>query len=293
MRFLHGWELHLEFYCCSRSWDCSEELYWGESKMPVSRMFSVANAGKGSESVSCSVVSNSSQSHKLESTGSPVLQAKSLLTLWATREGASRMLKCLPAPFLLVQHGFSDIKVEDTAKGHIVLLQEAETLIQIEEDSTHIICDDDEVLRVRLRDLVLKFLQKFWGEGPCHLHIPGPLRPPLQLPAPSRGREDLQLGGLGGGGLWLKDQRSGFWDTFSGATARTSQSGFSALFGDRALPLNFRRVSFPGLRSQAGKATGWGGVRVTAALRRVGGGRNVKDDVWPICHSFTGLRQSN
>ncbi|XP_055284038.1 integrator complex subunit 9 isoform X3 [Moschus berezovskii] len=61
----------------------------------------------------------------------------------------------------LEKHGFSDIKVEDTAKGHIVLLQEAETLIQIEEDSTHIICDDDEVLRVRLRDLVLKFLQKF------------------------------------------------------------------------------------------------------------------------------------
>ena len=63
--------------------------------------------------------------------------------------------------FSLEQHGFSDIKVEDTAKGHIVLLQEAETLIQIEEDSTHIICDNDEMLRVRLRDLVLKFLQKF------------------------------------------------------------------------------------------------------------------------------------
>ncbi|KAM9062538.1 integrator complex subunit 9 isoform X1 [Sarcophilus harrisii] len=61
----------------------------------------------------------------------------------------------------LEKHGFSDVKVEDTAKGHIVLLQEAETLIQIEEDSTHIICDNDEMLRVRLRDLVLKFLQKF------------------------------------------------------------------------------------------------------------------------------------
>lgn len=66
-----------------------------------------------------------------------------------------------PFSFLLEQHGFSDIKVEDTTKGHIVLLQEAETLIQIEEDSTHIICDNDEVLRVRLRDLVLRFLQKF------------------------------------------------------------------------------------------------------------------------------------
>ncbi|KFW85242.1 Integrator complex subunit 9, partial [Manacus vitellinus] len=61
----------------------------------------------------------------------------------------------------LEKHGFSDVKVEDTAKGHIVLLQEAETLIQLEEDSTHIICDNDEPLRVKLRDLVLKFLQKF------------------------------------------------------------------------------------------------------------------------------------
>ncbi|NWI15965.1 INT9 protein, partial [Crypturellus soui] len=61
----------------------------------------------------------------------------------------------------LEKHGFSDVKVEDTAKGHIVLLQEAETLIQLEEDSTHIICDNDEPLRAKLRDLVLKFLQKF------------------------------------------------------------------------------------------------------------------------------------
>ncbi|XP_075716977.1 integrator complex subunit 9 [Rhinoderma darwinii] len=61
----------------------------------------------------------------------------------------------------LEKHGFSDVKIEDTAKGHIVHLQEADTLIQFEEDSTHIICEHDERLRVRLRDLVLKFLQKF------------------------------------------------------------------------------------------------------------------------------------
>lgn len=61
----------------------------------------------------------------------------------------------------LEKHGFSDVKIEDTAKGHIVHLQEAETLIQFEEDSTHIICEHDERLRVRLRDMVLKFLQKF------------------------------------------------------------------------------------------------------------------------------------
>lgn len=82
-----------------------------------------------------------------------------------TRQPSSRPRSSEPPPtafsFLWEQHGFSDIKVEDTAKGHIVLLQEAETLIQIEEDSTHIICDNDETLRVRLRDLVLKFLQKF------------------------------------------------------------------------------------------------------------------------------------
>ncbi|KAM8954214.1 integrator complex subunit 9 [Pelodytes ibericus] len=61
----------------------------------------------------------------------------------------------------LEKHGFSDVKIEDTSKGHIVHLQEAETLIQFEEDSTHIICEHDERLRVRLRDLVLKFLRKF------------------------------------------------------------------------------------------------------------------------------------
>uniref|UniRef100_A0A8C5PBJ1 Integrator complex subunit 9 n=1 Tax=Leptobrachium leishanense TaxID=445787 RepID=A0A8C5PBJ1_9ANUR len=61
----------------------------------------------------------------------------------------------------LEKHGFTDVKIEDTAKGHIVHLQEADTLIQFEEDSTHIICEHDERLRVRLRDMVLKFLQKF------------------------------------------------------------------------------------------------------------------------------------
>lgn len=60
-----------------------------------------------------------------------------------------------------LQHGFSDIKVEDTPKGHLVLFQDVETLIRIEEDSTHIMCENDESLRVKLQDLVLKFLQKF------------------------------------------------------------------------------------------------------------------------------------
>lgn len=42
-----------------------------------------------------------------------------------------------------------------------MLFQDVETLIRIEEDSTHIMCESDEALRVKLQDLVLKFLQKF------------------------------------------------------------------------------------------------------------------------------------
>ncbi|XP_053105081.1 integrator complex subunit 9 isoform X2 [Hemicordylus capensis] len=61
----------------------------------------------------------------------------------------------------LEKHGFSDVKVEDTPKGHIVLFQDVETLIRIEEDSTHIMCESDEALRVKLQGLVLNFLQKF------------------------------------------------------------------------------------------------------------------------------------
>uniref|UniRef100_UPI00398F2222 integrator complex subunit 9 isoform X1 n=1 Tax=Pristiophorus japonicus TaxID=55135 RepID=UPI00398F2222 len=60
----------------------------------------------------------------------------------------------------LEKHGITDVKVEDTPEGHIVHLQSEDTLVQIEEDSTHIICDNNEPLRTKLRDLVLKFLQK-------------------------------------------------------------------------------------------------------------------------------------
>ncbi|KAB0382123.1 hypothetical protein FD755_004040 [Muntiacus reevesi] len=78
----------------------------------------------------------------------------------------------------LERHGFSDIKVEDAAKGHLVLLREAETLIQIEEDSTHIVCDDDEVLRVRLRAWSSSSFRSSEGKAratstsldPCVLH---------------------------------------------------------------------------------------------------------------------------
>ncbi|KAJ8356645.1 hypothetical protein SKAU_G00194390 [Synaphobranchus kaupii] len=60
----------------------------------------------------------------------------------------------------LSKHGITEVKVEDTADGHILHLQAEDTLIQLEEDGTHIVCDNNEPLRIVLRDLVLRFLQK-------------------------------------------------------------------------------------------------------------------------------------
>lgn len=61
---------------------------------------------------------------------------------------------------LHLQHGITEVKVEETADGHILHLQAEDTLIQLEEDGTHIVCDNNEPLRTTLRDLVLRFLQK-------------------------------------------------------------------------------------------------------------------------------------
>uniref|UniRef100_A0A8C9YPH6 Integrator complex subunit 9 n=1 Tax=Sander lucioperca TaxID=283035 RepID=A0A8C9YPH6_SANLU len=60
----------------------------------------------------------------------------------------------------LQKHGITEVKVEETADGHILHLQADDTLIQLEEDGTHIVCDNNEPLRTTLRDLVLRFLQK-------------------------------------------------------------------------------------------------------------------------------------
>uniref|UniRef100_A0A3P8WQI5 Integrator complex subunit 9 n=1 Tax=Cynoglossus semilaevis TaxID=244447 RepID=A0A3P8WQI5_CYNSE len=57
-------------------------------------------------------------------------------------------------------HGITEVKVEETADGHILHLQAEDTLIQLEEDGTHIVCNNNEPLRTTLRDLVLRFLQK-------------------------------------------------------------------------------------------------------------------------------------
>nr|CAB3256511.1 integrator complex subunit 9 [Phallusia mammillata] len=56
----------------------------------------------------------------------------------------------------LKQEGFSDVKIEDGSSGKIILLQD--TVIQIDDGSTHIVCEGSESLRIKLRDLFLKNL---------------------------------------------------------------------------------------------------------------------------------------
>eukprot|EP00058_Branchiostoma_floridae_P003826 XP_002589314.1 hypothetical protein BRAFLDRAFT_217919 [Branchiostoma floridae] len=61
----------------------------------------------------------------------------------------------------LEKGGVTDVKVEDTPSGHIIHLQSEDTLIQIEDGSTHIFCEGNEELRIKLRNILLKCLSKF------------------------------------------------------------------------------------------------------------------------------------
>jgi len=63
---------------------------------------------------------------------------------------------------LLNKAGIQDVKVEDgPTGGHIVHLPSEDTLIQIEEGSTHIISEGNEEVRIKLKDILLKCLAKF------------------------------------------------------------------------------------------------------------------------------------
>ncbi|XP_006820079.1 LOW QUALITY PROTEIN: integrator complex subunit 9-like [Saccoglossus kowalevskii] len=61
----------------------------------------------------------------------------------------------------LTKHGVTDMKVEDTPGGHIVHLPSEDTIIQVEEGSTHIFCEGNETLRKKLRDVLIMCLPKF------------------------------------------------------------------------------------------------------------------------------------
>ncbi|KAK7507295.1 hypothetical protein BaRGS_00001230 [Batillaria attramentaria] len=60
---------------------------------------------------------------------------------------------------ILSQQGISSVKVEETETGSIIHLPNDDTLIQVDASSTHIICDDESI-RVRLRDTLLKCLKQ-------------------------------------------------------------------------------------------------------------------------------------
>lgn len=60
----------------------------------------------------------------------------------------------------LAKHGIMDARVEDSADGHVIHLPGEDTVIQASEDSTHIMCANNEIMRQKLRDVLLKLLQK-------------------------------------------------------------------------------------------------------------------------------------
>lgn len=61
---------------------------------------------------------------------------------------------------LLTKQGISDIKLEDSDDGSIIHLPNDDTLIRVEQDSTHIMCGSDETVRIKIRDTLLQCLQK-------------------------------------------------------------------------------------------------------------------------------------
>ncbi|KAG1663664.1 Integrator complex subunit 9 [Nymphon striatum] len=61
----------------------------------------------------------------------------------------------------LEKDGITDAKLEEQPNGCIIYLQNRDALIQIEENSTHIICNSDNALRLKIRDLLLQCLNKF------------------------------------------------------------------------------------------------------------------------------------
>lgn len=61
---------------------------------------------------------------------------------------------------LLRQQGFENPKVEESGGGGAIVEIDADTLITIEEGSTHIICEGQETMREKLRDILLECLPK-------------------------------------------------------------------------------------------------------------------------------------
>ncbi|GFQ79596.1 integrator complex subunit 9 [Trichonephila clavata] len=60
----------------------------------------------------------------------------------------------------LNKEGITDAKVEERSSGFIIDLQSHDILIQVEDHSTHVICDGDSQIRSKLHDLILESLNK-------------------------------------------------------------------------------------------------------------------------------------
>lgn len=61
----------------------------------------------------------------------------------------------------ITQEGITDAKVTKGSTGYIIHLDNEDTLIQVEDSSTHIFCDGGVQLRQRLRNILLQCLNKF------------------------------------------------------------------------------------------------------------------------------------
>jgi len=61
----------------------------------------------------------------------------------------------------LAQEGIVDAKVEPSGNGVMIHLQDEDALIQIEDNCTHVLCNSDEKLRLRLRNILMQCLKQF------------------------------------------------------------------------------------------------------------------------------------
>ncbi|XP_030745893.1 integrator complex subunit 9 [Sitophilus oryzae] len=62
----------------------------------------------------------------------------------------------------LLQEGITDAKVESLGGNVVVIhLQDEDALIQLEDNNTHVVCNGDEQLRTKLRNIVMQCLKKF------------------------------------------------------------------------------------------------------------------------------------
>ncbi|XP_050294936.1 integrator complex subunit 9 isoform X1 [Anthonomus grandis grandis] len=62
----------------------------------------------------------------------------------------------------LFQEGITDAKVESLGGNVVVIhLQDEDALIQLEDNNTHVVCNGDEVLRTKLRNIVMQCLKSF------------------------------------------------------------------------------------------------------------------------------------